>query len=436
MTLYSLFDRTDDSFGIEDRVGLSAQCNISSDKITAMTHKKLGIAVPKRRSGTKLIVLLAAAVLVVCTALGVSAVIANRTADSVFSDVFSGEPNALGLYESRSVNFSSPDKNLSASVLGMTADYHDLYAMISVRHKDGTAFADEDYRCGLYIPTSGTFDDFGGMISCTMKNGEPLGNSGFGGGFDCRFYLSDDRTELKIYLWVDLNGFDAQGGKLTFTSRRFRAQKITEILRSYETVTNSDWLENEKLIDSEGWHFIRKDDNYVLCKTIEKEYELPFEISFSLDYETGNNIWLHPSRTEITDILTPAASGMTAVFSDLGIELASDCPASAAGIGMPETGETGLKFFAFREINSADSYVTLDNGTSYYLVLSGFNGGLNDNTGRYEESIHLRYRNVPDPALADEIIVVDKRKINRIVINGDTVYEKGGYENVAQVNAP
>lgn len=436
MTLYSLFDRTDDSFGIEDRVGLSAQCNISSDKITAMTHKKLGIAAPKRRSGRKLIVLLAAAVLVVCTALGVSAVIANRTADSVFWDVFSGEPNALGLYESRSVNFSSPDKNLSASVLGMTADYHDLYAMISVRHKDGTAFTDEDYRCGLYIPTSGTFDDFGGTISCTMKNGEPLGNSGFGGGFDCRFYLSDDRTELKIYLRVDLNGLDAQGGKLTFTSRRFRAQKITEILRSYETVTNSDWLENEKLIDSEGWHFIRKDDNYLLCKTIEKEYELPFEISFSLDYETGNNIWLHPSRTEITDILTPAASRMTAVVSDLGIELASDCSASAAGIGMPESGETGLKFFAFREINSADSYITLDNGTSYYLVLSGFNGGLNDNTGRYEENIHLRYRNVPEPALADEIIVVDKRKINRIVINGDTVYEKGGYENVAQVNAP
>ena len=334
------------------------------------------------------------------------------------------------------MNFSSPDKNLSASVLGMTADYHDLYAMLSVRHKDGTAFTDEDYRCGLYIPTSGTFDDFGGMISCTMKNGEPLGNLGFGGGFDCRFYLSDDRTELKIYLRVDLNGLDAQGGKLTFTSRRFRAQKITEILRAYETVTNRDWLENEKLIDSEGWHFIRKDDNYVLCKTIEKEYELPFEISFSLDYETGNNIWLHPSRTEITDILTPAASGMTAVVSDLGIELDSDCSASAAGIGMPETGETGLKFFAFREINSADSYITLDNGTSYYLVLSGFNGGLNDNTGRYEENIHLRYRNVPEPALADEIIVVDKRKISRIVINGDTVYEKGGYENVAQVNAP
>lgn len=436
MKLYSLFDRIDDSFGIEDRVGLSAPCNISSDRITAMTHKKLGIAAPKRRSGRKLIVLLAAAVLVVCTALGVSAVIANRTADSVFSDVFSGEPNALGLFESRSVDFSSPDKNLSASVLGMTADYHDLYAMLSVRHEDGTPFTDEDYRYGLYIPTSGTFDDFGGMISCTMKNGEPLGNLGFGGGFDCHLYLSDDRTELKIYLRVDLNGLDAQDGKLTFTSRRFRAQKITEILRSYETVTNRDWLENEKLIDSEGWHFIRTDDNYVLCKTIEKEYELPFEISFSLDYETGNNIWLHPSRTEITDILTPAASGMTAVFSDLGIELASDCSASAAGIGMPETGETGLKFFAFREINSADSYITLDNGTSYYLVLSGFSSGINDSTGRYEESIHLRYRDVPDPALADEIIVVDKRNISRIVINGDTVYEKGGYENVAQVNAP
>ena len=78
----------------------------------------------------------------------------------------------------------------------------------------------------------------------------------------------------------------------------------------------------------------------------------------------------------------------------------------------------------------------LDDGTSYYLVLSGFSGGLNEDTGRYEERMHLRYKNVPDPALADEIIVIDKRRISRIVINGDTIYEKGGTENVAQADTP
>ncbi len=434
MRLHRLFDGLEDSFGLADRKDIAVGGYADTDRVMSLAHEKLGLR-PKRSMKKAAAVLLAAALITAFTVFGASAIIQRLTADEVFSGIFSGEPNALGLYESRSVRFSSPDKNLSASVLGITADDHDLYAMLNVRHKDGSPFADEEYRYGLYIPTSGTFDEFGGLISCTMKNGEPLGNLGFGGGFVCRCYLSDDRTELKIYLSVDLNGLDAKGGELTFTGRRYRAQKITEIKKSYDIVTNRDWLEVADMIDKEGWRFIRRDNDYVLCKTEEKEYDLPFELSFSLDYETGNNIWLHPSRTEITDILSPAASDMTAVISDLGIELDSSCSPGAAGIGKQGSNVTeGLQFFAFREIDNTRSSVTLDDGTSYYLVLSGFSGGLNEDTGRYEEKIHLRYKNVPDPALADEIIVIDKRRISRIVINGNTIYEKGGTENVAQID--
>lgn len=431
-----LFDKIEDSFALEDRPDIAFGGYADTERVMSLAHEKLGLR-PKRSMKKAAAVLLAAALITVVSVFGASAIIQRLTAGDVFSGVFSGEPNALGLYESRSVRFSSPDENLSASVLGITADDHDLYAMLSVKHNDGAPFTDEEYRYGLYIPTSGTFDEFGGIVSCTMESGEPLGNLGFGGGFDCRCYLSDDRTDLKIYLSVDLNGLDAKGGELTFTSRRYRAQKITEIKKSYDIVTNRDWLEVSELIDREGWRFIRRDNGYVLCKTEEKEYDLPFEISFSLDYETGNNIWLHPSRTKITDILSPAASDMTAVISDLGIELDSNCSAGAAGIGKPGSNVTeGLQFFAFREIDSTNSSVTLDDGTSYYLVLSGFNGGLNEDTGRYEEKLHLRYKTVPDPALADDIIVIDKRRISRIVINGDTIYEKGGTENVAQADAP
>ena len=430
-----LFDKIEDSFALEDRPDIAFDGYADTDRVMSLAHEKLDLR-PKRSIKKTAGVLLAAALIAAFTVFGASAIVQKLTTEDVFPEIFSGEPNALGLYESRSVRFSSPDKNLSASVLGITADENDLYAMLSVKHKDNSVFADKGYRYGLYIPTSGTFDEFGGIVSCTMESGEPLGNLGFGGGFDCRCYLSDDRTALKIYLSVDLNGLDAKGGELTFTSRRYRAQKITEIKKSYDIVTNRDWLEVSELIDREGWRFIRRDNGYVLCKTEEKEYDLPFEISFSLDYETGNNIWLHPSRTEITDILTPVASEMKAVVSDLGIELDSDCSAGAAGIGKPGSEEPGLNFYAFREIDSTNSSVIVDDGTSYYLVLSGFSGGLNEDTGRYEERMHLRYKNVPDPALADEIIVIDKRRISRIVINGDTIYEKGGTENVAQADTP
>ncbi len=435
MRLHRLFDRLDDSFGLADKNDVAVGGYADTERVISLTHKKLGLH-PKRSIKKTAAILLAAALITVVSVIGASALIQKLTAEDVFPRVFSGEPNVLGMYESRSVCFSSPDESLSTSVLGITADNHDLYAMLSVKHTDGTLFAEEDYRYGLYIPTSSTFEDFGGMINCTMKDGKPLGNLGLGGGFDCRCYLESDRTELKIYIRVDLNGLDAQGGNLTFTSRRFRAQKITEIKKCYDIVTNRDWLEVAEMIDKEDWHFIRRDKDYVLCKTEEKEFDLPFEISFSLDYETGNNIWLHPSRTGIFDILTPAAPEMTAVISDLGIELDSDCSAGAAGIGKPASEKfIGLHFFAFREIDSANSYVTLDDGTSYYLVLSGLVSGSNDNTGRYEEKIHLRYKEVPDPALADEIIVIDKRKISRIVINGNTIYE-GGNQNVAQTNTP
>lgn len=436
MKLNRLLDTCHDAFGLAERPDIAVPGYADTKRVLSLTHEKLGL--PQRRSFKKRLWLgwLAAALIIVTAVCGVSAVVQRRTTEVVFSEAFSGEPNVLGLYESRQVAFTSPDDNLRAEVLGMTADQEGLYAMLRVSYQDGRAFSEEGYSHGLYMPTGGSFDDFGGMLRCTQRNGQPLGASGMGGGFDCRYYLSDDRKEMKIYLKVNTDGLDAQGGTLTFISRRYAAQRITEVVEELPQVTAQDWRDRQSLLEQEGYHILRTGSGYALCRTEAKEFALPFEVTFSLDYRVDNNLWIHPVRSTVMNLLTSSAFDLTAVISGLGITLKTSCPPKAAGIGEPESGENGFRLICFQNIDSLRSWVTLEDGTRYYLVMTAGAGDMNHAANRFEENLRLQYKSIPDPAFADETIIVNTGKIRQIIVNGDIIYEKGADEYVGEAGIP
>ena len=403
MKLHELFNGIDDTFGLEDEFQSDY---VDTDKIISMTNEKLGINQKKPFLKIKFIFLFAAAFIALFAVIGVSAVITNNTADT-FDDIFTGEPNAVGLYESRHVNFSSPDENLQVNVMGITADNQNVYAMLKATHKDGSPFAEDGYIYGLYAVQGDFYDDnYRSAITCRTKDGEPLGNLGLAGGYTNRYFLSDDRTEMKIYLSVDVKGLNAQGGEITYKNVNYTAQKIYDIKESFDEVTNQTWIDNMDLLENENenYHIIRTGESYVLCRTVQKTFDLPFEITFSLDYSVENNIWLNPSRINATNVKA--------------------------------TPDENFHLVNFRDIDSKNSVITLDDGTSYYLVISSAGGGINENTNRFEEHIKFQYKTVPDPALADEIIVIDTRKIKQIIINGDIIYTKGAFENVDKADIP
>ena len=240
---------------------------------------------------------------------------------------------------------------------------------------------------------------------------------------------------MKIYLSVDVRGLNAQGGEITYKNVNYTAQKIYDIKESFDEVTNQTWIDNMDLLEneSENYHIIRTGDSYVLCQTVQKTFDLPFEITFSLDYSVENNIWLNPSRINATNILTPVATDFSAVISNFSLDIKSSCSPSTA---VKATPDENFHLVNFRDIDSKNSVITLDDGTSYYLVISSAGGGINENTNRFEEHIKFQYKTVPDPALADEIIVIDTRKIKQITINGDIIYTKGEFQNVDKTDIP
>lgn len=432
MKLHELFNGIDDTFGLENEFRSDY---VDTDKIISMTNEKLGISQKKPFPKIKFIFLFAAAFIALSAVIAVSAVIKNNTADT-FDDIFTGEPNAVGLYESRHVSFSSPDENLQVDVMGITADNQNVYAMLKVTHKDNSPFAEDGYIYGLYAVQGDFYDDnYRSAIKCRTKDGEPLGNIGIAGGYTNKYFLSDDRTEMKIYLSVDVRGLNAQGGEITYKNVNYTAQKIYDIKESFDEVTNQTWIDNMDLLEneSENYHIIRTGDSYVLCKTVQKTFDLPFEITFSLDYSVENNIWLNPSRISATNILTPVATDFSAVISNFSLDIKSSCSPSTA---VKATPDENFHLINFRDIDSKNSVITLDDGTSYYLVISSAGGGINENTNRFEEHIKFQYKTVPDPALADEIIVIDTRKIKQIIINGDIIYTKGAFENVDKTDIP
>ncbi len=423
MKLHELFNGIDDTFGLEDEFQSDY---VDTDKIISMTNEKLGISQKKPFPKIKFIFLFAAAFIALSAVIGVSAVITNNTADT-FDDIFTGEPNAVGLYESRHISFSSPDENLQVNVMGITADNQNVYAMLKATHKDGSPFAEDGYIYGLYAVQGDFYDDnYRSAITCRTKDGEPLGNLGLAGGYTNRYFLSDDRTEMKIYLSVDVRGLNAQGGEITYKNVNYTAQKIYDIKESFDEVTNQTWIDNMDLLENEDYHIIRTGESYVLCRTVQKTFDLPFEITFSLDYSIENNIWLNPSRISATNILTPVATDFSAVISNFSLDIKSSCSPSTA---VKATPDENFHLVNFYDIDSKNSVITLDDGTSYYLVISSAGGGINENTNRFEEHIKFQYKTVPDPALADEIIVIDTRKIKQITINGDIIYTKGEHNN-------
>lgn len=72
------------------------------------------------------------------------------------------------------------------------------------------------------------------------------------------------------------------------------------------------------------------------------------------------------------------------------------------------------------------SKVIMDDGTVYYVLVNEGGGRRTDDNGVFCETTYLQYSATEEPAidLASNRIIIDIDKIQSVIINGDTIYQK------------
>ena len=263
-----------------------------------------------------------------------------------------------------------------------------------------------------------------------------------------QYYLSDGNKTLTIYLFTTAaSGSDSslQGGRMTFISKQFHVNKVTNELASvklpgltdpiFDEMKNNDELSaNDVLFDQEelakkraelglseeDFTTIDCNGNRIYCQAELKAFELPFTISYDLNYRTDKFIEKDLSAESAPDVVVKNTRNTKMTVSPFSIYLSGECDAD----NPDSPGEDRLdKCFMLPEWDDSCK-VTLTDGTVYYLFANEGGEHRTDENGVYHTTLHLKYSTVIGPPLEPENIFVNIKDIESVVINGDTVYRK------------
>ncbi len=451
-TFKKVFDEFDDELMNIDEFNACESIDIDVEKIKTEVLKRIDDKNGKKKFSKKLITLLVAAVILITGTVGA---FATGSVQSIFKELFNNSGmNSAGLYDGGNVEIVSCDDSLNVELLGLTGDREKLYSAIEITKKDGSAVIDEDYEepyCWLKdmpspMPEDKTIDDY---LSCKAEYVDKNGNSsrdkdsGLLVWNSIKYSLSDDNKTLKVFVYSIISEDDFQDGRVTVTSEGVGAYNIHEVIYEvdYAGKTFSDYDDTEpfddELIDRRLQELgITEDDcqnvrsgkkmKYCWCDT--KIIELPFEISFDLNYKTDGIISNELTIEDAPNIIEPAADKVKMEVTPFSVYLYGQCDKEV----VEKSGWSGqaeaYHNHCFKDIGwEENSKIVLNDGTVYYLypdVGDGEGFGEDGNADYYEEKVPLGFSTVVGAPLIPEVNVIDTREIKTIMICGDTVYSK------------
>ena len=392
----------------------------------------------KKKFRKKFIVIIAAAVIILGGTVGA---FATGSIQTIFGRIFnhSGEMNELGLFDGGNVEVTSADSSLDVKLLGITGDGEKLCSAIEITKKDGSPVIDKDYTYPAYEP----FDGSSWENTLTVNGKDETQNSMQ---FP-QYVLSDGNKTLTVYLFTTTaSGLDGslQDGRITFVSKQFHANKVTNQLASvklpgqmdpiFDKIKNNEELsaddvlfDQEELakkrselgLSEEDFTTIDYKGNRIYCQAEQKAFELPFTISYDLNYRTDKFIEKDLSAQTAPEIVVKNTRNARMTVSPLSIYLSGECDADN-----PESPEKdGLeKCFLLPKWDDT-SKVTLKDGTVYYLYANEGGEHREDENGVYHTTVHLEYSRVIGPPLQPENIFVNIKDIKSVTINGKTIYQ-------------
>lgn len=451
-TFKKVFDEFDDELMNIDEFNVCESIDIDVEKIKKEVLMRIDDKNGKKKFSKKLITLLVAAAILIAGTVGA---FATGSVQSIFKELFNNSGmNSAGLYDGGNVEIVSCDDSLNVELLGVTGDGEKLYSAIEITKKDGSAVIDEDYEepyCWLKdmptpMPEDKTIDDY---LSCKAEYVDKNGNSsrdkdsGLQVWNSIKYSLSDDNKTLKVFVYSIISEGVFQDGRVTVTSEGVGAYNIHEVIYEvdYAGKTFSDYDDTEpfddELIDRRLQELgITEDDcrsiesgqkiKYCWCDT--KEFELPFEISFDLNYKTDNNISKELTIEDAPNVIEPAADKVKMEVTPFGVYLYGQCDKEVVEkSGWSEQAEAYYNH-CFKDIGWEEtSKIILNDGTVYYLYpyVGGAAGvGEDGNSDYYEEKFPFNLSTVVGAPILPEINVIDTREIKTIMICGDTVYNK------------
>ena len=392
----------------------------------------------KKKFSKKFIVILAAAVLLVGGTIGA---FATGSVQAIFGSIFhnGNQMNELGLFDGGNVEVTSADSSLNVELLGIIGDGEKLCSAIEITKKDGSPVIDTDYT---YAGINEPFDGSSWEDNLTINGKDETHNALQ----SPQYVLSDGNKTLTIYLFTTTaSGLDEslQGGRMTFVSKQFHAYKTTnelatvklpgqmdpifdEIKYDDEATADDVLFDQEELakkrselgLSEEDFTAIDYQGTRIYCQAELKTFELPFAVSYDLNYRTDQFIEKDLSAETEPEIVVKNTRNARMTVSPFSIYLSGECDADN-----PESpNENGLdKCFLLPEWDDT-SKVTLTDGTVYYLYANEGGEHREGDNGVYHTTVHLKYSTVIGPPLEPENIFVNIKDIESVTINGDTVY--------------
>ncbi|MGN0550320.1 MAG: hypothetical protein ACI4I4_00560 [Acutalibacteraceae bacterium] len=450
-TFKKVFDELDDELMNIDELNIDESIDIDVEKIKGEVLMRINDNNGKKKFSKKIITILVAAVILITSTVGA---FATGSIQSIFKELFNNSGvNSAGLYDGGNVELISCDDSLNVELLGVTGDDKKLYSAIEITKKDGSAVIDEDYEepyCLLKdtptpMPEDKTIYDY---LSCKAEYVDKNGNSSHNKVLNTiKYSLSKDNKSIKLFIVSRIFESDLEGGRATVTSESIGAYNIHEVIYEvdYAGKTFSDYDDtepfDEELIDRRLQELgITEED----CRTIEsgqkmkycwcdtKKFELPFEISFDLNYKSDGIISKELTIEDAPNVIKPIADKVQMKITPFAVYLYGQCDKESA----KESGWSGKEVtynntydnYCFKDVDwEKTSKIELNDGTVYYLHpdAGGKSGvGGDGNADYYEEEIPLAFSTVVGSPILPEINVIDTREIKTVMINGDTVYSK------------
>ncbi len=439
-TFKTVFTELDDELMNLD-IQENAPVDIDIDKIKSEVFMQINDEnKTKKKFSKKFIVILAAAVIM---ASGTVVAFATGSVQAIFGSIFhnGNQINELGLFDGGNVEVTSADSSLEVNLLGIIGDGEKLCSAIEITKKDGSPVIDTDYT---YAGINEPFDGSSWEDNLTINGKDETHNALQ----SPQYILSDGNKTLTIYLFTTTaSGLDEsmQGGRMTFVSKQFHAYKTTNELASvklpgqmdpifdeikYDDEATADdvLFDQEELakkrselgLSEEDFTTIDYQGNRIYCQAELKAFELPFTISYDLNYRTDQFIEKDLSAEIEPEIVVKNTRNARMTVSPFSIYLSGECdadnPDSSAEYGSD-------KCFLLPKWDDT-SKVTLKDGKVYYLYANEGGEHREDENGVYHTTVHLKYSTVIGPPLEPENIFVNIKDIESVTINGDTIYRK------------
>ena len=381
----------------------------------------------KKKFSKKLIAILIAAALVVG---GTAGAFATGSIQQIFGNHLKGsaELNDLGLYDGGNVEVKTDDDNLDVKLLGVMSDGEVAYSALAVTHKDGSPIVDE----GLYVNQGcDPLNSF--EFSCNGEKSESV--NALAGSY---YKLSDDRKSLMIYTDYMKSEHDLTDLRVTYNNTNVHGYTIDKILYSEEipeTLSGDEMtdeelyqydlmiekLEEENGLTEDDCISVEHDGKRVYAKGEFKKIDLDFTISFDFNKSVNNLIERDISNKTMPNVVRDYTRNSKIIISPLGITLAGECDNSIA-----ESIRDGAeRCFDYPE-NDGNSKLVMDDGMVYYILINEGGEHSADDNGVFHEKTHLQYSYKPafpfNPG--DNRIIIDLDKVQTVIINGDTIYQK------------